>query len=66
MTAFNLDKHRLTTSETAFAGANATVIGRVRLGNGASVWPGAVIRGSASARPAPSKSNRSRSARAEP
>jgi carbonic anhydrase/acetyltransferase-like protein (isoleucine patch superfamily) len=64
MTVFNLDKHHLTTSETVFVGANATVIGRVRLGNGVSVWPGAVIRGSTSALSATSKSNRSRFARA--
>ena len=59
MSVFNLDKHQLTTSETAFPEANATVIGRVRLGHGVSVWPGAVIRGSASALSA-------RSVRAEP
>jgi carbonic anhydrase/acetyltransferase-like protein (isoleucine patch superfamily) len=63
MTVFNLDKHHLTTSETMFVGANATVIGRVRLGIGVSVWPGAVT----STLSATSKSNRSRFARgAEP
>ena len=66
MTVFNLDKHHLTTSETTFVGANASVIGRVRLGNGVCGWPGAVIRGSASALSAASKSNRPRFARAEP
>jgi carbonic anhydrase/acetyltransferase-like protein (isoleucine patch superfamily) len=63
MTVFNLDKHHLTTSETVFVDASATVIGRVRLGNGVSVWPGAVIRGSTSTLWATSKSNRSRFAR---
>jgi hypothetical protein len=66
MTISNLDKHHLTTSETMFVGANASVIGRARLGDGVSVWPGAVTRGSASALSAPSKSNRLRFARAEP
>jgi carbonic anhydrase/acetyltransferase-like protein (isoleucine patch superfamily) len=66
MTVFNLDKHHLTTSETTFVGANASVIGRVRLGNGVSGWPGAVIRGTASALSATSKGNRSRFARGEP
>ena len=66
MTIFNLDKHHLTASETMFVGANASVIGRTRLGDGASVWPGAVTRGSASALSEASKSNRLRFARAEP
>lgn len=45
MTVFSLKEDYPTISETAFVGPNATVIGRVRLGNGVSVWPGAVIRG---------------------
>jgi carbonic anhydrase/acetyltransferase-like protein (isoleucine patch superfamily) len=66
MTIFNLDKHHLTTSETMSVGANASVIRRARLGDGVSVWPGAVTRGSASALSAASTSNRLRFARAEP
>ena len=66
MTIFNLDKHHLTASETMFVGANASVIGRTRLGNSVGVWPGAVTRGSASALSEASKSNRLRFARAEP
>ena len=66
MTIFNLDTHHPTTSETTFVGANASVLGRTRLGNSVGVWPGAVTRGSASALSEASKSNRLRFARAEP
>ena len=67
MTVFNLDKDHLATSETVFFGPNGTVIGQFCLGNGVSVWPGAVVRGSTSVLSAISKSDRSRFARvAEP
>ena len=42
---FSLHEHHPKVSETAFVAPNATVIGQVRLENGVSVWPGAVIRG---------------------
>ena len=45
MAVFSLSEDRPTISETAFIAPNATVIGQVRLGDGVSVWPGAVIRG---------------------
>jgi carbonic anhydrase/acetyltransferase-like protein (isoleucine patch superfamily) len=45
MVVFSLNEDRPKISETAFVAANATVIGQVRLGDGVSVWPGAVIRG---------------------
>ena len=45
MAVFSLNEDRPKISDTAFVAANATVIGQVRLGDGVSVWPGAVIRG---------------------
>jgi carbonic anhydrase/acetyltransferase-like protein (isoleucine patch superfamily) len=45
MAVFSLGEDRPKISETAFIAPNATVIGQVRLGDGVSVWPGAVIRG---------------------
>jgi hypothetical protein len=45
MAIFSLNEDRPKISETAFIAPNATVIGQVRLGDGVSVWPGAVIRG---------------------
>jgi carbonic anhydrase/acetyltransferase-like protein (isoleucine patch superfamily) len=45
MAIFSLSEDRPKISETAFIAPNATVIGQVRLGDGVSVWPGAVIRG---------------------
>jgi carbonic anhydrase/acetyltransferase-like protein (isoleucine patch superfamily) len=42
---FSLNEDHPKISETAFVAPNATVIGRVRLGDSVSVWPGAVIRG---------------------
>ena len=45
MAVFSLNEDRPKISETAFIAPNATVIGQVRLGDGVSVWPGAVIRG---------------------
>jgi carbonic anhydrase/acetyltransferase-like protein (isoleucine patch superfamily) len=45
MAVFGLNGDHPKISETAFIAPNATVIGKVRLGDGVSVWPGAVIRG---------------------
>jgi carbonic anhydrase/acetyltransferase-like protein (isoleucine patch superfamily) len=45
MAVYSLNEDRPKISETAFIAPNATVIGQVRLGDGVSVWPGAVIRG---------------------
>jgi carbonic anhydrase/acetyltransferase-like protein (isoleucine patch superfamily) len=43
MAVFNLGEGRPKISETAFVAPTATVIGRVLLGDGVSVRPGAVI-----------------------
>ena len=45
MAVFSLNEDRPKISEAAFIAPNATVIGQVRLGDGVSVWPSAVIRG---------------------
>ena len=45
MAIFSLNEDHPRISETAFIAPNATVIGKVRLGDGVSVWPSAVIRG---------------------
>ena len=42
---FSLNEDRPKISETAFIAPNAKVIGQVLIGDGVSVWPGAVIRG---------------------
>ena len=45
MTLYQLDEHRPQIHDSAFVAAEATLIGKVVLKDGASVWPGAVIRG---------------------
>lgn len=44
MAIYRLGEHSPHVPASAFVAAEATVIGRVRLGEHASVWPGAVIR----------------------
>jgi carbonic anhydrase/acetyltransferase-like protein (isoleucine patch superfamily) len=66
MNISNLNKHRLATSKMKFAGEHDSVTGWGRVGNGGSVWPGAVIRGGTLGLSAAPKSNRSRFSRAEP
>ncbi len=45
MTIYRLGEHVPIIDETAFVAPGATIIGRVTLGPGVSVWPGAVLRG---------------------
>ncbi len=45
MTIYRLGEHAPKIHETAFVAPDATVIGQVTLEAGASVWPGAVLRG---------------------
>jgi carbonic anhydrase/acetyltransferase-like protein (isoleucine patch superfamily) len=45
MTIFTLKDCRPSIAETAYIAPNATVIGRVRLADNVSIWPGAVVRG---------------------
>ncbi|WP_347554028.1 gamma carbonic anhydrase family protein [Robbsia sp. KACC 23696] len=45
MTIYRLGEYVPIIDETAFVAPGATVIGRVVLGPGVSVWPGAVLRG---------------------
>jgi carbonic anhydrase/acetyltransferase-like protein (isoleucine patch superfamily) len=45
MTIFTLKDCRPSVAETAYIAPNATVIGRVRLADNVSIWPGAVVRG---------------------
>lgn len=45
MTIFTLKDCRPLVAETAYIAPNATVIGRVRLADDVSIWPGAVVRG---------------------
>ncbi|MGI4858023.1 MAG: gamma carbonic anhydrase family protein [Janthinobacterium lividum] len=45
MTIYRLGDHVPTIDETAFVAPDATLIGQVVLEAGASVWPGAVLRG---------------------
>ena len=45
MTIYRLGEHVPTIHETAFVAPDATLIGQVILEAGASVWPGAILRG---------------------
>jgi carbonic anhydrase/acetyltransferase-like protein (isoleucine patch superfamily) len=45
MAIYRLDGHEPVIPASAFVAPEATIIGRVTLGENASVWPGAVVRG---------------------